>query len=251
MLCLEALLNLDVVLPALNETKSGFFAGVVQSLKDFEQNTPGVQVIVTDGGSGDETQKIVKEAGFRLVENAGVSRAARINTGIALSDAPLVLLQHPRAQIEAEGLKFLKSYGEKYKWGCFTHQFSSASHPMLRFTSWYSNCIRVDNKAIAYLDHCPFFNRQYYSQQELVIPDLDIFEDTELSKILSRKGMPARLPYASICSAVRFERNGIWKQLTLNQLMKVCYHTGVSPRLLNEFYEKGLQFNSVYHNRKN
>ena len=86
------------------------------------------------------------------------------------------------------------------RWGAFTHQFS-ISHPLLNFTSWYSNHIRGGLRSIYYLDHCLFAQKQLLLDVGL-LPDIDIFEDTEICLKLRIQGKPIRLPFISQTSAV-------------------------------------------------
>ena len=71
----------------------------------------------------------------------------------------------------------------------------------------------------------------------------DIFEDTELSKLLLGFGRPVRLAAVARTSAIRFNRNGLWRQAFLNQLMKLAYYLHLPPDRLNRIYEKGLHLN--------
>lgn len=239
-------MKLDVILPTLNEERSGFFPRVVDSLKIFREAHPGVRVLVCDGGSSDQTCRVVEAAGFDVLQGKAGSRAERINMGLEAVRAELVLFHHPRAVVETAGLAYLLEHGHQYTWGCFGHEFVDNDHALLKFTSWYSSHMRCDARGIVYLDHCPFFNAQKISPLSLRLPSVDIFEDTELSLLLRRYGKPVRLGFQAQCSAVRFDRNGVVKQLFVNQMLKVCYFAKVPHETMNKIYEFSLQFNSTY-----
>jgi hypothetical protein len=78
------------------------------------------------------------------------------------------------------------------------------------------------------------------------IPDVDIFEDTELSIRLSKVSKPKLIPIKVTTSAIRFSKNGLWKQSLMNQSLKAAYHLGIDPKKMNSLYEKGLSLNSKY-----
>lgn len=243
-------MHVDVILPTLNEERSGFFLPVTESLSRFCHEHPGVRVLVCDGGSTDDTRSIAAAARFDVLHRQAGSRAERINLGLEAVRDGIVLLHHPRAVIDPAGLSFLARNGQHLKWGCFGHQFTGIDHPLLRFTSWYSDHVRCDARGIVYLDHCPFFNAQAIEPKKLLLPHLEIFEDTELSLLLRPYGKPTRLPFRAQSSAVRFERNGVARQLLVNQILKLCYFAKVPHDLMNRIYEYNLQFNSTYGDRK-
>lgn len=77
-----------------------------------------------------------------------------------------------------------------------------------------------------------------------MIPDVEIFEDTELSKILKTYSHPIRLTDAAQTSAIRFQKNGLYRQAIMNQVLKLGYSLKVPAKTMNRLYEKGLGLNS-------
>ena len=193
----------------------------------------GLEVIC----AGDAPPPAGRAARFVRVE--GPSRGARLQAGIDAASHPTILLHHPRSLVSAEGLRWLTARSGRAGWGGFTHAFDW-DHPLLRFTSWYSNHVRAP-RGIVYLDHCVFFDKRLLTRP---IPPVEIFEDTELSLILRESGPPIVAPFDSTTSAVRFRTNGPWHQAWLNQRLKLQYLAGTSHRRMNERYERGLRLNS-------
>jgi len=175
----------------------------------------------------------------RFVRVDGPSRGARLQAGIDAASCPTILLHHPRSLVSAEGLRWLADRAGRAGWGGFTHAFDW-DHPLLRFTSWYSNRVRAA-RGIVYLDHCVFFEKKLLTRP---IPPVEIFEDTELSLILRESGPPTIPPFLSTTSAVRSRANGPWRQAWLNQLLKLAYLCGAPHRRMNARYERGLGLNS-------
>lgn len=169
------------------------------------------------------------------------TRAERLNIGFSRSKGSMILFHHPRSFLEREAIAHLTEIQNEKVWGAFTHQFD-VSHPILKFTSFYSNSIRGEKEQIYYLDHCIFFHRQLWLGD---IPPVAIFEDTVLSRRLSKSSRPIRLPYISTTSAVRFQKNGVIRQSLMNQVLKLGYAIGVPDKVMNEFYEKGLRLNEA------
>lgn len=231
---------ITIVIPTFNESKTGYLKPILTQLAMLDD----AEIIVIDGGSTDGTLDLLNdfEVNVQILPNS--SRAARLKMGIEKSSGKLTLLHHPRSLITVDAISSLHSWAKDKQgfWGGFTHRFDTR-HPLLKFTSWYSNVIRCDRKSILYLDHCIFFDQEL-NDLAVLVPDMEIFEDTELSKILSRHSSPVRLPQYSTTSAIRFEQNGMYSQALINQFLKIGYLLKVSHKTMNRFYEKGLGLNS-------
>jgi hypothetical protein len=228
---------LSVVLTTYNEERNPFFSPILERLGSFRE----VETIIVDGGSSDQTRDLASNFGFQVFQISNSSRAERLNLGIEKSSGNMVLLHHPRSILDVGCLNDLIERPELF-WGGFRHRFDVA-HPVLDFTSWYSNEIRFTRRGIVYLDHCVFARKKIL---EAVggVPELTIFEDTELSKrLLARFGHPVMIPYHSTTSAVRFVKNGIWRQSLMNQVLKLGYHLGFDTNRMNAWYEKKLHLN--------
>lgn len=235
---------ITVIIPTHNDIKLGFLKKNLDKLSKLKF----VEIIIVHRMGQDQTLKLIKSyPELKLIQTEANSRAERLNIGIKMASGKLILLAHPRSLLLYEGLSYLNQNIDKISWGAFTHKFDK-DNLLLKFTSWYSNFIRGDLKGIFYLDHCIFFNSSILTEAEKssLIPKVDIFEDTYLSKILLKKSRPRRLPFTLVTSAIRFETNGIIFQSLMNQILKLCFYLRVSPEKMNKIYEKGLQLNSSY-----
>lgn len=231
---------LSIVVPTLNESQTGYLSKILDAYIGVDD----IEVICVDGGSKDDTISLIKQSHAKLIATDVCSRAGRLNVGIKQAKFDMVLLHHPRSLVDIEGIKTLTNLTSDIRWGAFTHQFDF-QHPLLNFTSWYSNRIRGDGRRVYYLDHCLFAQKQLLLEVGL-IPEIDIFEDTEICLKLNKKSKPIRLPYISQTSAVRFQTNGIYHQALKNQYMKWCYYFSSSDKKMNTFYEKGIELNTKY-----
>jgi len=171
------------------------------------------------------------------------SRAERLNVGFHRSQGEVILFHHPRSFVDPVGIQVLivmsHDTNRNVFWGGFTHQFD-INHPLLNFTSWYSNNIRAAKRGIFYLDHCIFFDRRLWKKD---LPKVEIFEDSLLSYEFRKILKPMLLAHLSTTSSIRFQKNGVLKQALLNQALKVAFHLKVSHTLMNKLYERGLGLN--------
>jgi glycosyltransferase involved in cell wall biosynthesis len=235
------MLKLSVIIPTLNEMKLSYLPNILEGLSRFD----GVEIIVSDGKSSDETLEIAKKFGAKIISSTGPSRSQRLNAGMRVAKAEMFLLHHPRSMVEPKGIEYILRNYDSLLWGGLTHSFDF-KHPLLQFTSWYSNNVRGKLSGIVYLDHCIFLRKSIYEKIG-EFPNVDIFEDTILSKkILKYFGRPKIIPYFSTTSAIRFKQNGIYKQAILNQFLKISFLAGKNHKEMNRLYEKNLSLNSQY-----
>lgn len=226
---------ISVVLPLFNEMKNGLLQKSLPHLINEK-----IELIIIDGGSSDGTLDYLEELKLKYHSLNKSTRLCRLKKGIELAQNEFIILHHPRSILEKTAFKEIL-YTEA-QWGGFTHQFNY-THPLLQFTSFYSNFIRGDLKSIFYLDHCIFL-RKHLAEKILAIPDCEIFEDTEISLELSKSYQGKRLKSKSTTSAIRFLKNGIFKQAFLNQKMKWLYYKKHNHKLMNKEYEKNLNLNN-------
>lgn len=231
---------LTVIIPTFNEMNNNYLNKILPQLNQIY----GIEVIAVDSFSTDGTYEYLKTFPITIYQIETNSRAARLNYGIEKSNGTMLLLHHPRSIVEMKGIKHLRDNEEDYYWGGFTHKFY-LDHPMLRFTSWYSNYIRADKRSIFYLDHC-IFVRKIIMDDVGEIPAIDIFEDTELSKKLRTVCEGYRLDHYSLTSAIRFEKNGIVTHALQNQALKWKYYFKADHKKMNKTYEDKVALNARY-----
>lgn len=253
-------MRFSIILPCVNEIRHGYLEHILTNLIS-QKGTKEIIVVVST--SNDGTEQVLEEYAARyseiqVVRSLAQNRAQRLNEGIAASSGEIVLLHHPATLLpDRLALDLIdqaltsKHHSEhhsenhsEYDWGAFQHSFD-LSHWLLRFTSWYSDNVRVRRKGIVYLDHCPFINRRVLTKIDNV-PDLDIFEDTVLSDRLRQFSRPVLAQGKVITSARRFRQRGIYRHAMLNQLLKVCYHFRIDPQWLNRLYEQKASINVRY-----
>ncbi len=226
-------------MPTFNEMKNDY----IQKSFPLLAQLKNCEIIIVDSHSTDGTAELAKKYGFKLITVDTTSRARRLNIGIDHAQAPMILLHHPRSLLTLKGLQHLQE-DKDLIWGAFTHQFD-LKHYLLWFTSFNSNYLRGRLRGIFYLDHC-IFAQKLLLEKSNKLPEIDIFEDTELCLRLRKLARPALIPFPAITSAIRFEKNGVWKQALRNQLLKFKYYFKADHTKMNQEYEKNLELNSKY-----
>jgi hypothetical protein len=228
-------IRLSVVLPTHRENENTYLLKIAETYPQC----PGLELIVVDSETSPSVLDKIKRPDFKISSLPQSTRAAKLNHGLEMSMGAMVLFHHPRSLVETQGLHYLIENHDHLVWGGFTHRFDQDDWG-LKFTSWYSNRVRPQLSRILYLDHCVFFQRRLLTQK---LPDIPIFEDTELSYILRKYGSPEILPFFSTTSSIRFQKKGFWRQALLNQRLKLEFHFGRSKNKMNREYESELNLN--------
>jgi len=230
------LVMLSIIIPTYNEIKHGYLTKIIPDLI----NLPDTEIICVDSGSNDGTREYITSMNIAIYDSKSMTRANRMNIGIANATGSTVLLYHPRILIDINGIKDIIK-NPPATWGGFFHKFTSPQK-LLKFISWYSNKVRLLKKSIVYLDHGIYINKKL-ADKVFPIPDEPIFEDTILSRRLASHKKPTLNKHIAWVSPVRFEKNGPLKQFLSNQVLKGLFALGVSPTKLNNWYERDLHLN--------
>ncbi|MBT3586031.1 MAG: glycosyltransferase [Halobacteriovoraceae bacterium] len=231
---------ITIIIPTFNEIEKGFLATILENLKGLND----CEVICVDSQSNDGTCQLIEKHQAKLLTCLTDSRGDRLNQGIEQAKGEIIFLHHPRSIIDTKVFREIQNFKNPKVWGALTHSFDK-NHYLLNFTSWYSNEVRGKINGIYYLDHCLFFHKDLLPRKN-PIPKVPIFEDTLICQKLLQSGHPLLLPYTSKTSAIRFEKNGIWRQVVLNLLLKLAFHFNIDYQTMNRLYEKGLSLNSKY-----
>jgi len=236
---------LTVLLSAFNEADNPYFWKTLETIKALNLEGHQIQVSVGVTPGNDETIKKLESLKVDFTKVQSTKRSVRYNEAlkrVSCGQDDWLLFHHPRSFLKPEAFLSLKGLGRTQSWGAFTHQFDHG-HPLLSFTSWWSNHVRGDLKKIFYLDHCLFMRRGIFEEVG-GFPEREIFEDTILSTRLAKLQDPVRLPWRSTTSAVRFKTNGIWKQAFHNQILKWRFYFNANDEQMNKDYEKGVDLNT-------
>lgn len=233
---------LSIIIPTYNEIKNKMIQTSFPKLYELSKSSKDLEVLIIDSFSTDGTLELAKKYNFTISQIQTNSRGIRLNHGIEMALGEMIILHHPRSILSEKGITYLIN-NPQLKWGAFKHQFDR-QHPLLKFTSFYSNYIR-GRRGIFYLDHC-IFSQKILLEKAGLVPEIEIFEDTELCLRLLKHSPGALLPYTSITSAIRFDKNGLIKQSLLNQAAKLKYYMNFNHQKINKIYEKNVNLNSTH-----
>ncbi len=219
-------MKISVVIPALNE------AVRIESTLEAVVTQPGPwEVIVVDGGSTDDT--MARAAAYATVLTSSPGRARQMNHGAQNTDGDALLFLHADTLLPPDAFALIRATlaDPSAEAGAFRLSFDSTT-PLLRF---YSFCTRFPFPRICFGDRGLFVRRAVFETLG-GFPEVPIFEDLEMVRLLYRRGGFRFLSRAITTAARRFESVGPLRQQLLNISLWMRYQLGADPERIAHLY---------------
>lgn len=222
--------GLSIVVPVLNEAAG--IAATLDALAPLRER--GVEVIVVDGGSRDDTMAIAAPRADLLIDGP-CGRARQMNAGAARASASWLLFLHADTRLpeRADALIAAALAAHPLAWGRFdvviegrSWMFPVIAALMNRRSRW---------TGIATGDQAMFMTRAAFDAAG-GFPDQPLMEDIELSSRLKRRRAPACLRDRVTTSGRRWEQRGVWRTIVLMWRLRLLYALGVSADRLAAWY---------------
>lgn len=219
--------KMSIVIPTLNEEKQ--LPLLLEKLVQLED----MEIIVSDGGSTDQTVPIAERFNVRVVHSTG-GRGVQLNHGAESSTGEILLFLHADTDFEWRIFEDIhQAVKQGYLWGCCMLRFDNKGS-FYRWVSFFSN-LRSRFLSSCYGDQGIFCRREDFF---LIgqFPDIPIMEDLEFSRKIRRKKRAVVIPGYVITSARRFQQVGPLRTLIKMQCLKILYRLGVPPAKLVGWY---------------
>ncbi|MBC7781044.1 MAG: TIGR04283 family arsenosugar biosynthesis glycosyltransferase [Proteobacteria bacterium] len=219
---------LSIVMPVLDEG-----ACIDEAIEALEPVLArGVELIVVDGGSRDDTVAIVRARGVCVI-TAARSRALQMNAGAATARASMLLFLHADTMLPADADQRIVEALAARVWGRFDIRIVGR-HWMLPVVATMMN-LRSRSTGIATGDQALFMRRDAF---EAVggFPAQPLMEDIAMSVRLRAHGRPACLTARARTSGRRWERHGVWRTILLMWRLRFGYWWGEAPAELHRRY---------------
>ena len=223
--------TLSIVMPVLNEAAG--LAATLQALTPFTEL--GVELVVADGGSSDETLAIAQATGTTFVTTTR-GRAAQMNAGARQTNGTILVFLHADTLLPKDADQFVVKAlaGADAVWGRFDVRITGQS-PLLRVIAAFMN-IRSRVSGIATGDQAIFMTRAAFDALG-GFPAQPLMEDIEMSKRLLKLSRPACLRAKVQTSGRRWETRGIWRTIVLMWRLRFAYWRGTAPEQLVALYK--------------
>lgn len=220
--------KISVIIPVLNEA-----ATIQETLSEFPA-VSGVEVIIVDGGSQDETVTLAQSMGMKVI-SAPLGRASQMNAGAAVATGDILLFLHGDTRLPHEFDHWVRQILQEPGTiaGAFELRIDSEQRGLRwveRMVNWRSHFL-----ALPYGDQAIFLKAAVFRDLG-GFPELPIMEDFEFIRGLRRLGKIGIIPTPVITSGRRWQRLGVLKTTLINQLIIAGYYLGISPNRLVRWY---------------
>ncbi len=228
-------MTVSIIIPTLNEADN------IERLLARLQERPeeGVDILVVDGGSTDETKAKAAAAGARVLESPQRGRAVQMNFGARHSRGELLYFVHSDTLPPANYLQHIReALAEGYPVGCFRYQFDSP-HKLLRINAYFTRFNRL---------WCRGGDQSLYIRREVFVvlggfrKDYLIMEDFDFIK-RAQKAYPFRIiPHNMLVSARKYETNSYLRVQIANLVVFNMYRLGYSQKSMVKMYKRLLDY---------
>jgi rSAM/selenodomain-associated transferase 2 len=212
-------LPISVVIPTLDEAE--WIEPAVSSALAVD----GVECIVVDGGSRDDTLDRAAGAGARIAQ-APRGRAPQLNAGARIALHPLLVFLHADTILPTGYENVVRRIlaGPNIACGAFRLRIEP-TNSSLRAIERIAN-LRARRLALPYGDQALFVRAERFHRLG-GFPDIPVMEDFEFVRRLRRTGRIEIAQEAVATSSRRWRRNGTWRTTFMHQLALVAYLGGI------------------------
>jgi rSAM/selenodomain-associated transferase 2 len=196
--------------------------------------THGVEVIVADGGSSDQTAVLARPLADRVME-APRGRASQMNAGAALARGDILVFLHADTRLPADASQLILGGLARSgrAWGRFDVRIEGA-HPLFPVIAFFMNA-RSRLTGIATGDQAMFVSRGVFAAVG-GFPNIALMEDITLARNLKRVSRPLCLRARVTTSGRRWEERGVVRTILLMWRLRLAYFFGAKPESLARRY---------------
>jgi rSAM/selenodomain-associated transferase 2 len=216
-------MSLSIIVPCLNEAAQ--ITATLGALAPWRER--GVELIVVDGGSGDDTVALARPHADTVFETSP-GRARQMNSGAARARGDVLLFLHADTQLPpcADQLIQQSLAASGRVWGRFDVSISGG-HTLFCLISAAMNW-RSRVSGIATGDQAIFVARDVFERAGR-FPEIRLMEDVALSRALKKFGRPLCLPQRVTTSGRRWQKHGVIRTVALMWKLRLAYWLGADP----------------------
>lgn len=220
----------SVIIPCFREEDI-----IIKSVQNVLKLKGNVEVIVSsqDAKTSAAARKIVDKR-VRVIDG-GKGRGQACMQGAKVAKGDVLLFKHADSQLGKEALVELeKTFQEDVLGGYFTLRFTAKGF-------WYrflEGLTRSPASPYVFGDCTYWFEKKAYEKVG-GFKSLPLFEDADFRRRWKKKHKFVRLKSLSKTSARRFKKNGVVKQILINNMLFFLYYAGVPEQRLANMYRNG------------
>lgn len=192
------------------------------------------EIIIVDGDDSSTLDLIQRTDAIKISSAKG--RATQMNAGAKIAVGEYLLFLHADTLLPQNAATLVQKslQCEDIVAGAFSFEFDSSSKVLktiAKIANWRSRITKI-----------PFGDQAIFIKKEIFekiggYEKIELMEDVALMRKLKREGLKIEiLPQKVITSARKYEKNGIFYNVTRNWILLILYFLGTDPNKLARFY---------------
>ncbi|MEO5585439.1 MAG: TIGR04283 family arsenosugar biosynthesis glycosyltransferase [Flavobacteriales bacterium] len=230
------LMRISVILPTYNEAER--IADTVKHLRNAAINTD-LEVIVSDGGSTDDTRALATTEGSDVHVSPVKGRAGQMNYGAKHSSGDVLYFVHADTCPPSTFPKVIaEAIAAGHDHGSFRTRFDS-DRILLKANAWFT---RFDKPYFRGGDQSIWVTRELFEQSGGYKEEMFIMEEYDLLDRLRALGNFHLSSEATLISARKYRDNSWLRVQLANWKVVRMYRSGASQEVLLRTYRKMLDY---------
>ena len=231
---------LSIIIPTYNEAAT--IKATIERLRQYDKDGLTKEIIISDGGSTDDTVAIAKTIGVKTVISPQKGRAAQMNYGAFLATGEILYFLHADT-IPPENFTNEICFTVKQGYGIGSYRLSfDYNHWFLKLNCWFT---RVNVNAVRFGDQSLFVEKEIFKKSGGFREDLIMMEDQEIIHRLKRHGKFIVMKGQVITSARKYLDNGIYRMQGIFYKIWLLYYLGCSQEYLLQTHRKLIKKNKL------
>jgi rSAM/selenodomain-associated transferase 2 len=226
----------SIVIPTYNEAEN---IGRLVAYLAANSNKNTCEIIVSDGGSTDETMSIAQSAGAKAVLSAKKSRAAQMNYGASVAHGNMLYFIHADTFPPVTFVTDIeRAFSKGYAFGRYRTAFDSKKF-MLKINAFFT---RFDWFVCYGGDQTLFITITLFNAIKGFDEQMQIMEDYDIVTRAKKAARYKIFSKAALISARKYDTNGWLKVQLANRRIVQMYNNGASQQDMAATYKELLVY---------
>lgn len=224
-------MKISIIIPALNEENQ--IGDLIRYLNKNGEDSIS-EIIISDGGSTDQTIKIAEELGASVLSASGRGRALQMNEGAEIASSEILYFLHadtlPPPNFCFEIADAVKKGADA---GSFTLRFDTLN-PILKLYSLFTH---LPITAVRFGDQSLFVKKSLFKLVGGFREELIVMEDQQIVSDLKRNGEFVLINKSVLTSARKYRVIGAFKLQFIFTIIWAGYYLGARQNTLKHIYQ--------------